>query len=119
MAQSEGGSRDPLAVAIWRIGGRPPSALPTYMTGGASGCDLTAALDEAVVLAPGDRRLIPTGWAIALVVLLFAIRRIVLGWDVTPYLYVDSFKYLVGAESFAAAKGAFSKRSANGRSFLT
>lgn len=40
--------------------------LPRYMTPGASGMDLFAAVDEAVVLGPGDIRLIPTGFAVAL-----------------------------------------------------
>lgn len=40
--------------------------LPQYMSPGASGCDLPAALDAPVHLAPGERRLVPTGLAIAL-----------------------------------------------------
>jgi dUTP pyrophosphatase len=40
--------------------------LPTYQTEGAAGMDLCAALKEAVVLPPGQRRFIPTGIAIAL-----------------------------------------------------
>ncbi len=35
--------------------------LPAYQTIGAAGADLHAALAEAVTLAPGERRLIPTG----------------------------------------------------------
>jgi dUTP pyrophosphatase len=35
--------------------------LPAYQTAGAAGLDLCAALPEAVQLAPGERRLIPTG----------------------------------------------------------
>jgi dUTP pyrophosphatase len=35
--------------------------LPTYQTAGAAGADLHAALDAPVTLAPGERRLIPTG----------------------------------------------------------
>jgi len=41
-------------------------ALPAYATAGSAGCDLMAAVGEAVTLAPGQRRLIPTGLAIAL-----------------------------------------------------
>ncbi len=53
------------AVRITRVG--PHAApLPQYQTAGASGMDLAAALPEPVTLAPGERRLIPTGWAIAL-----------------------------------------------------
>ena len=40
--------------------------LPAYATAGAAGLDLRACLPEPVVLAPGERRLIPTGIAIAL-----------------------------------------------------
>jgi dUTP pyrophosphatase len=35
--------------------------LPTYQTPGSAGLDLCAALPEAVQIAPGERRLIPTG----------------------------------------------------------
>ena len=35
--------------------------LPAYGTPGASGADLEAHLDSTVVLAPGERRLVPTG----------------------------------------------------------
>lgn len=41
-------------------------ALPAYATAGSAGCDLMAAVGEALTLAPGQRRLIPTGLAIAL-----------------------------------------------------
>ncbi|MDB5799421.1 MAG: deoxyuridine 5-triphosphate nucleotidohydrolase [Rhodocyclales bacterium] len=40
--------------------------LPQYATPGAAGLDLRAALDEALVLHPGDTHLIPTGMAIHL-----------------------------------------------------
>ena len=40
--------------------------LPTYATDQSAGMDLTAALEEAIELAPGERRLIPTGLALAL-----------------------------------------------------
>jgi dUTP pyrophosphatase len=39
---------------------------PAYQSAGAVGLDLSAAVAERVVLAPGERRLIPTGWAIAI-----------------------------------------------------
>ena len=35
--------------------------LPAYQTPGSAGLDLCAALPEAVQLAPGERRLVPTG----------------------------------------------------------
>ena len=41
-------------------------AAPSYETTGAAGMDLRAALDEPMVLAPGKRALVPTGFAMAL-----------------------------------------------------
>ena len=49
-------------VLITRID--PTVALPTYARGGDAGADLTTTID--FTLAPGERRLIPTGIAIAL-----------------------------------------------------
>ncbi len=47
-------------VRVRRVGQRgPPLDLPTYQTAGAAGLDLRA--DEACLLAPGERRLVPTG----------------------------------------------------------
>lgn len=40
--------------------------LPKYETSMSAGMDLSAALEEAIELAPGDRALIPTGLSIAL-----------------------------------------------------
>lgn len=40
--------------------------LPTYATAQSAGMDLTAALEEAIEIGPGDRALIPTGLSIAL-----------------------------------------------------
>lgn len=48
---------------------RPDSGnaiLPMYQTPGASGMDLSANCTNPVVIAPGGRALIPTGWAIEL-----------------------------------------------------
>ena len=44
---------------------RPNASIPEYATDGAAAADLCAALDEPVVLNPSERRLIPTGIAIA------------------------------------------------------
>jgi len=44
----------------------PKAVLPQYATPGAAAMDLTACLDEPVVIAPGQRVLLPTGIAIAL-----------------------------------------------------
>jgi dUTP pyrophosphatase len=58
-------AREVVRIAIWRTGsGEPP--LPAYMTEGSAGCDLAAALDAPVTLAPLERRMIPSGLAIAL-----------------------------------------------------
>ena len=40
--------------------------LPTYATEKSAGMDLSAALEEALELGPGDRALVPTGLSIAL-----------------------------------------------------
>lgn len=40
--------------------------LPTYATEDSAGMDLSAALDEAIELAPGQRALVPTGLSISL-----------------------------------------------------
>ena len=45
---------------------RPDAVVPRYQTPGAAGMDLCAALDAPVVLAPGERRAIDTGLAMAI-----------------------------------------------------
>jgi dUTP pyrophosphatase len=42
------------------------AALPRYATEGAAGLDLTAALEQPLVIEPGGRALVPTGLAIEL-----------------------------------------------------
>jgi dUTP pyrophosphatase len=42
----------------------PQAVLPAYMTEHAAGMDLCAVLDTPVLLAPGERRLLPTGLAL-------------------------------------------------------
>ena len=55
----------PIPVAVLRVGGRgEPLELPRYQTSGSAGMDLRA--DEPVDLAPGERRLVPTGIAVAI-----------------------------------------------------
>ena len=55
-----------LNVAIKRLDHAADLSLPAYATADSAGMDLLAAVAEAVTLAPGERRLIPTGIAIAL-----------------------------------------------------
>ena len=51
-----------LKVMDPRIGNEFP--LPTYATTGSAGLDLRACLDEAILLNPGETKLLPTGLAI-------------------------------------------------------
>lgn len=52
-------------LKLRRVGLRgPPLPLPAYASAGAAGLDLRA--DEACTLAPGERRLVPTGLALEL-----------------------------------------------------
>ncbi|MEZ4437164.1 MAG: dUTP diphosphatase [bacterium] len=56
-----------LAVQRRAAAGPPdPLPLPARATASAAGLDLRAALRDPVVLAPGERRAIPTGFAIEL-----------------------------------------------------
>jgi len=53
----------PVVLRLRRVGGRgPPLDLPRYETEGSAGLDLRA--DEPFTLAPGERRLVPTGHAL-------------------------------------------------------
>lgn len=52
-------------IQIRRLSEGSGLPLPAYMSEHASGADLCAAIDERVVLQPGARALIPTGFAIA------------------------------------------------------
>jgi dUTP pyrophosphatase len=56
----------PICVQIKRLAGSEGLALPTRMSAQAAGFDLPAAVAEAVVLQPGDIRLIPCGFAMAI-----------------------------------------------------
>jgi len=54
-----------IRIDVRRVGDRgDPLPLPAYATDGSAGLDLRA--DEAVALAPGERKLVPTGIALAL-----------------------------------------------------
>ncbi len=53
----------PVTLKVRRVGNRgPPLELPRYETEGSAGLDLRA--DEPFSLAPGERRLVPTGLAV-------------------------------------------------------
>ena len=43
---------------------RPDAIVPKYMTPGAAGLDLSAAIDEPIELRPGERRMISTGLSV-------------------------------------------------------
>lgn len=53
-------------VHIKRVSGQEDILLPQKMSAAASGFDLHAAVSEPVILAPGERRLIPTGFALSM-----------------------------------------------------
>ena len=55
-----------LPVAIRRLDHGAGLDLPAYATALSAGMDLPAAVGEPLVLAPGGRALVPTGFAIAL-----------------------------------------------------
>ncbi len=58
--------QQPFKVEIKRMPGGEDMPLPLKMSAGASGYDVHAAVDEPVEIAPGERRLIPTGFALAM-----------------------------------------------------
>jgi dUTP pyrophosphatase len=55
-----------LKIQILRLPHGEGVPLPKYMSHSASGMDLYAAIDGEVVLKPGERKLIPTGFKMAL-----------------------------------------------------
>jgi len=55
-----------VTVPIMRLAHGADLALPAYATTDSAGMDLLAAIERTVVLQPGERRLLPTGLAIAL-----------------------------------------------------
>jgi len=57
---------DSITIRIKRLNGHDHIALPAYATEGSAGMDLRADVKDAVVLNPGEIRLIPTGLAIAI-----------------------------------------------------
>ena len=55
-----------IRIKIKRLKDNENGPLPTYMTEHAAGLDIHAFLDEDVLIAPGQRRLIPTGLVVAI-----------------------------------------------------
>ena len=56
----------PINIRICRIDGNDDVPLPKYMTEHAAGMDVCAAVEEDVVLSPGDIKLIPCGFTMSL-----------------------------------------------------
>ena len=56
----------PITIKVKRLPNSDGLALPAKMTGQSAGFDLSAAVTEPVVLQPGEIRLIPCGFAMAL-----------------------------------------------------
>ncbi|MCG8469832.1 MAG: dUTP diphosphatase [Gemmatimonadetes bacterium] len=56
---------DPVRVRVTRLPGAAGLPLPEYATAGAAGLDLRAAVEKPLRVAPGERRLVPTGLRIA------------------------------------------------------
>ena len=54
----------PAVVAVVRLPEGEGLPLPAYMSGGAAGADVVAAVGADLVLAPGERALVPTGFAL-------------------------------------------------------
>ncbi|MBL23536.1 MAG: dUTP diphosphatase [Rhodospirillaceae bacterium] len=55
-----------LTVAITRLPHGADLPLPEYATADSAGLDLLPAIDDVLILAPGERTLVPSGLAIAL-----------------------------------------------------
>lgn len=55
-----------MKIYFKRLRKAPCAPLPQYMTPGASGMDLFASLEKEITLEPGERKIIPTGIAVAI-----------------------------------------------------
>lgn len=56
----------PLRIQVKVLPGNEDLPLPRYMTERAAGMDLCAAVEEPLVLSPGERIMVPTGFRMAL-----------------------------------------------------
>ena len=52
---------DPPTIRIQRLAHSEGLELPSYASAGAAGADLRAAVDESLIVAPGERAAVPTG----------------------------------------------------------
>jgi len=57
---------DDKAILFRRTRDNPDLPIPAYATEASAGLDLRACVDEPLVVAPGERALVPTGFAVAL-----------------------------------------------------
>ena len=57
--------RDNIKLPFKRIEGTEDLPQPSYMTGGSAGMDIYAAVEDDIILQPGNRVLVPTGLMIA------------------------------------------------------
>jgi dUTP pyrophosphatase len=57
---------DPIQIKVTRLPGSEDVPLPSQMSAGAAGFDLCAAVANDLTLEPGDIRLIPCGFAMAI-----------------------------------------------------
>ncbi len=55
-----------IRVSIERLDGNEDIPLPRYMTQGSAGMDIFAAVEKEDIIHPGERKNIPTGFAVAL-----------------------------------------------------
>jgi len=55
-----------LPIVVRRLSHAWGLELPAYVTEGAAGMDLLAAVDAPLTIAPGERKLVPTGLQVAL-----------------------------------------------------
>lgn len=58
--------QQPIKVEIKKLPGNEDVPLPRKMSAGASGYDVYAAVAQSVPIAPGERALIPAGFALAM-----------------------------------------------------
>ncbi|MBN2054120.1 dUTP diphosphatase [bacterium] len=64
---AEGGEpREPIRIELLRLSFADGLELPRYMTPGAAGMDLYAAIHNPLILPPGQRTLVPCGFRMAI-----------------------------------------------------